>query len=86
MEFLKSPAAAAEFWRICCERGISLFEGPMPSQEKDKMAWFVQKNTTLPDRKPWNSSYTFSSLELAIKAITHYFKTGEEPAVEEEKK
>jgi hypothetical protein len=79
--FLDNPAAAAEFWRTCCERGIAIFEGPMPFQEH-KEAWFVQKNSTIVDKKTWNSSYSYSDFDLVIQAVIGYFKSGEEPKVE----
>jgi hypothetical protein len=78
---LSNPVAAAEFWRMCCEKGIAAFEAPMPFQEH-KQAWFVQKNSTLVDRKSWSSTHTFDELNQALEAIVNYFKSGVEPRVE----
>lgn len=79
MDFLKNPSAASEFWRICCERGVAVYEGVHPSQEY-KQAWFVQKNSTFIDRKPWNNSHNYPTLESAIQSVIMYLKTGKEPS------
>lgn len=67
-----------EFWRTCCERGVTLCLIPKPFMEH-RRTWLGEKHATFVDRTTWSSAYTFDDLEEAVSEIGRYFATGLEP-------
>jgi hypothetical protein len=67
-----------EFWRTCCERGVTLCRASKPFQEHRRI-WLAEKHPTFVDRSTWTSAWTFDELEAAMDAIGRYFATGVEP-------
>jgi hypothetical protein len=66
------------FWRTCCERGITACRVPKPMKE-EFTCWLVEKHPTFIDRQSWTSAYTFDSLDELYREIGRYFSAGAEP-------
>ncbi len=66
------------FWRTCCEHGITICTIPKPMKE-EATCWLVEKHPTFRDRNRWSSAYTFDSLEEVLREVRHYLLAGAEP-------
>jgi hypothetical protein len=67
-----------DFWRTCCERGITVCTIPKPMKE-ELTCWLVVKYPTFKDRKPWTASLTFDSIDDVRRAVERYILMGDEP-------
>lgn len=67
-----------DFWRTCCERGISICTIPRPMLEH-VTCWHVVKHPTFKDRQHWTASHTFDSMEEVFRAVEEYFRSSAEP-------
>jgi hypothetical protein len=70
--------AELEFWRKCCQCGISICQIPKPMREFE-LVWLVQKNKTFFDRNTWQAAHTFDTLEDVYLHVERYLESGREP-------
>lgn len=54
-----------DFWKTCCERGITICQIPRPFK----------------DRRTWAASHTFDSEAEMFAAVESYLTNGNEPAI-----
>lgn len=66
------------FWKICCERGVTICKIPKPFKE-ESTCWLVEKKVTFKDRQTWVASHTFDSDEEMFAAVESYLTNGNEP-------
>lgn len=69
-----------DFWKTCCERGITICQIPKPFKE-ESTCWLVEKKVTFKDRQTWVASHTFDSDAEMFAAVESYLTNGNEPAI-----
>jgi len=67
-----------QFWKACCERGISACRIPKPFKE-EVTCWLVQKSPSFRDRQKWETDHTFDTDAEMVAAIEQYFISDIEP-------